>query len=513
MNIEDLLKLNDNSGKMFKESYIKIHYKSFHLKVLKYCSMNNLIDLKFIQKEYHYLHDIPYIKKCYCGNPVKFINFSKGYSNHCSHKCAHNNEKVMNKTKNTLLKKYGVDNLQKSKIIKEKTYKTNLKKYGVKHAAQSIEIQEKMKNTNFKKLGVYYPSQNKNVREKYYKSIMEKNLSKYENITNINYINKKMSFSCDCGKNHIFDISFDLFQNRKRTNIKLCTICNTKYTSMLEKEFYDFLKNIKIQVESNKRNIIPPLELDIYLPEFKLAFEFNGLFWHNELNKENNYHLNKTEECEKQGIQLIHIYEDDWLNKKEIIKSMILNKLNKIENEIHAVKCEIKEINDNIIVRNFLEKNHIQGYIGSQVKIGLFYNDELVSLMIFGDCRVATNKKGTNEYDLLRFCNKLNTNVVDGSLKLFKYFIDNYDPKEITTYADRSYSQGKIYEKLGFKLINKTDPNYYYIIDGIRQQRFNFRKDKLVKKGFDSSKTEHEIMLERKIYRIYDSGNLRFKYK
>ena len=163
------------------------------------------------------------------------------------------------------------------------------------------------------------------------------------------------------------------------------------------------------------------------------------MWWHNELNKDKNYHLSKTEECEKQGIQLIHIWEDDWLYKKDIVKSIILNKLNK-NKIIYARKCKIKEIK-NDLYRKFLDDNHIQGYINSKIKIGLFYDDELVSLMTFGNRRVAMGKKSTNddEYELLRFCNKLNTNIIGGASKLFKYFIDTYKPEEITTYADRSF--------------------------------------------------------------------------
>ena len=371
-----------------------------------------------------------------------------------------------------------------------------------------------MKKTNFYRLGVNYPSQNKFVRDKFYKTIIDKNLLKYENLINLDYINKKLTFKCDFYEDHNFDISIDLFQNRKRTGIKLCTICNTKFTSMSEKYFLELFINEK-NILSNIRNIIKPLELDIYIPELKLAFEFNGLYWHSEVNKENDYHLNKTELCEQQGIQLIHIWEDDWLYNQDIIKSMISNKLGKTPNKIFARKTIIKEISDNKLVREFLDKNHIQGFVGSKVKIGLFYENELVSLMTFGNRRLAMGKKSTNagEYELLRFCNKLNTNVIGGASKLFKYFIKDYSPKEITTYADRSISKGQLYNTLGFTFDGKTDPNYYYIIDGIRHHRFNFRKDKLVKEGFDANKTEHDIMLERKIYRIYDSGNLKFIWK
>ena len=125
---------------------------------------------------------------------------------------------------------------------------------------------------------------------------------------------------------------------------------------------------------------------------------------------------------------------------------------------------------------------------------------------------MGKKKSNNEEYELLRFCNKLNTNIVGGANKLFKHFIKNHNPKEITTYADRSWGNGNLYKQLGFKYHGKTQPNYYYIINRKRKYRFGFRKDKLVKEGFDINKSERQIMLDRKIYRIYDSGNLKFIY-
>jgi len=284
----------------------------------------------------------------------------------------------------------------------------------------------------------------------------------------------------------------------------------------MENQLKEFIKNnYKLNIIDKSRNIIHPYELDIYIPDLKIAFEFNGLYWHNELYKDKKYHLNKTELCEKNGIQLIHIYEDDWLYKQDIVKSIILNKLGKSINKIYARKTEVRDITDNKLVREFLDKNHLQGFIGSSVKLGLFINNELVSLMTFGKRRVTMGKKGTNEddYELLRFCSKLNTNIIGGANKLFKYFVKNHKPKEITTYADRSWSNGNLYKQMGFNYEGKTEPNYYYIIDRIKHYRFNFRKDKLIKEGFDPFSTERQIMLDRKIYRIYDSGNLKYTYE
>ena len=454
-------------------------------------------------------------------------NLSTYYA--CSRKCSET------KNKDTIIEKYGVDNVSKSDIIKSKKIKTCLNNFGVEYPQQSNEIFtkskikklelygdenyvniEKVKRTNIEKYGFEFPAQSPIIKEKMLKSsknfYKSKILNTYKNI--VSYDENNYEFPCDCGLNHNFKIYYKLLWQRKTSNTILCTICNpiSKNISGLEIELENFIKNnYDGLIKFSDKEIIKPLELDIYLPELKLAFEFNGLWWHNELNKENNYHLNKTEECEKNNIQLIHIFEDDWLYKKDIVKSIILNKLNKSK-KIWARKCQVKEISNNVY-RDFLDNNHIQGYINSKIKIGLYYNNELVSVMGFGNYRIAMGKKKTNrgEYELLRFCNKLSTNIIGGASKLFKYFTEKYKPIEITTYADRCWSKGELYKTLGFNFVSKTQANYYYIIEGIRNFRFNFRKDKLIKQGFDSNKTEHQIMLERGIYRIYNSGNLKFK--
>jgi hypothetical protein len=134
--------------------------------------------------------------------------------------------------------------------------------------------------------------------------------------------------------------------------------------------------------------------------------------------------------------------------------------------------------------------------------------------MTFGKKRTFMNSKSSNrEYEMLRFCNKLNTNVIGGASKIFNYFIKNHNPIEITTYADRSHSNGNLYKKLGFEFIHKTQTNYFYVNKKKREHRFNYRKDILVKEGYDKKMTEHEIMLSRNIYRIFDSGSLKYRWR
>jgi len=429
--------------------------------------------------------------------------------------CTLQNDEVRLKIIKTNIKKYGVDVPLKNKEIVNKLIETNIDKYKERSPLQNMEVRKKSLQTLMSNYGVYNPMKSDIIKEKSKKTKIENILKKFENINIIKIDSSNYTFKCDCRESHEFTISSMLLYNRLKCKTKLCTVCNpinSYNNSGFQIDFIDFIKlNYCGEILSNNREIIKPYEIDIYLPELKLGFEFNGVYWHNELYKSNNYHLEKTELSEKNGIKLIHIYEDDWIYKQDIVKSRILNILGE-SNKIYARKCEIKEINT-ISSKTFLDVNHIQGHVGSKIKIGLFYENELVSLMTFGSLRKSMGQKSTaNSYELLRFCNKLNTNVVGGASKLFKYFIEKYNPIEVISYADRSWSSGHLYKILGFKLEHKTRPNYYYVIDGIRMHRFNFRKDKLIKEGFDSNKTEHEIMLERRIYRIYDSGHLKFKF-
>lgn len=580
-NIEIIKKENGSSGRMYVEKYVKNNYFEIYEEILNFCDINNLTELLFKEKVYHYVNDIKhhiYCENPNCNNLVNFKNSTIGYYKYCSKACISSDPKIkkikedksyekygtktpsMNseivqkiintnierygvncplqnndiqkKSKETLYINYGVDNPNKSEEIKTKriesfkksNYKENYKKtmndkYGVDYPYQNDIFLKKSKETLYNNYGVdnpYYNDEILNTSQQNKKNNWIKNKLKDDNIIDIDYDNREYIMKCDVGKDHTFKINFNLLKSRKQFAKFMCTECFPEHfnqSSMLEYELQQFIKdNYNGEIVLNDRHI--GKELDIFLPKINIAFEFNGIYWHNELYRSSKYHLEKTELCEKNGIKLIHIYQDDWIYKQNIVKSRIINILNLTPNKIFGRKCKIKEIDDNKILRIFLEYNHIQGFIGSQVKIGLFYDNELLSLMTFGKQRKNLGSKHIEDtYELLRYCNKLNTNIVGGASKLFKYFIEKYNPKEIITYADRSWSNGNLYNQLGFDLVHKTQPNYYYVVDGIRKNRFNYRKDILIKNGFDPNKSEHDIMLERKIYRIYDSGHLKFIWK
>jgi hypothetical protein len=287
-----------------------------------------------------------------------------------------------------------------------------------------------------------------------------------------------------------------------------CPKCNTQ-SSKSEKEVVTFLRQFK-KVEENDKKILGGKELDIYIKELKTAIEYNGLYWHSEIHKDKNYHLDKLENCNKQGIRLVQIFEDEWLNKRNIVESRLKGIVGK-NKIIYARKTTIKEVSPKESSK-FLEENHLQGKIGAKVKIGLYEENDLVAIMTFGDLRVnlgATKKEGN--YELLRFCNKLNTTVVGGASKLLKHFTRNYNPKSIISYADRRWSEGNVYEKIGFNKVSTSKPNYFYTKGTVRENRFKYRKSELVKAGFSKEKTEKQIMTEQGYYRIYDCGTIKYE--
>jgi hypothetical protein len=289
---------------------------------------------------------------------------------------------------------------------------------------------------------------------------------------------------------------------------------NSFYSSSGEIEIKKYLDELNISYIENTREVLDKKELDIWIPKYSLAIEFNGLYWHGENSKTNkNYHYEKWKECHDKGIFLLTIWEDDWNFKRDIIKSIIKNKLGLNAEKIYGRNTLIK-ILDNDEKKKFLEENHLQGNINGFLNLGLFYQEKLVSVMCFGKKRMITNSltENNHEYELLRYCNKINCSIIGGASKLFKYFINNYEVNKIISYASLDISNGGIYEKMGFKDNGFIGLNYWWVKDGKKYHRSNFMKYKLIKEGFDEKMTEDEIMYTKKYYKLWGCGNSKWIY-
>ena len=442
-------------------------------------------------------------------------------------------DSVKEKRKNTNLKKYGVESftkseeyLIKSRITKERRYgdsnynnrdkykKTMLDNYGVNNPLKLESIKKKVVDTNLSKYGKEYYTQTEEYLVRRREAIFGENHKYYSEYGYelIEYINNdRVILKCEfCNEN--FETTKQLFRFRNKDGEIECTNCNpiTNGTSKLEIEIKEYINSLGIEFIENDRDMLGDKEIDIYIPDRKIGIEVNGLYWHSELFRDKNYHYDKMVESKEKGVQLIQIWEDQWMYKKDIVKSIINAKLGLITNKIFARKCEIVDL-DYKVCAEFLDKNHIQGNVSSKIRYGLIHNGVLVSVISFGGLRrnLGQNKK-EGEFELLRYASIKDTIVIGGFSKLLKYFKTQQNPRKITSYALSDYSNGNLYEKNGFMLEHHTKANFFYIKNKKRYNRFRFRKDVLIKEGEDPTKTSAEIMRDRGYYRIYDSGS--FKY-
>ncbi len=306
----------------------------------------------------------------------------------------------------------------------------------------------------------------------------------------VEYTNNRSKVKIICPDHGIFEQYPDGHINQGQG----CPKCSNQF-SMGERELQEWVSQ-HIEIKTNNRSLIKPYELDIIIPSKKIAIEYNGLYWHSEKNgKDRNYHLNKYNLCKDKGYRLIQVWENEWLFKKEIIKSVILNAIGQCDEKIHGRKCEIKNTTPKN-ARVFYDNNHIQGFKGGGHH-GLYYKDELVSLM-------TIDKRG----ELQRFVNRKFT-IVHGA---FSKLLKSFGKRSLFTFADLRYFTGDVYRNNGFKFEHFVDPRYTYFRNMTTYHRRQFQRKILPGKleKFDPSLTEYQNMLMNGYDRIWDCGKIKF---
>ena len=291
-----------------------------------------------------------------------------------------------------------------------------------------------------------------------------------------------------------------------------CPVCTKN--SDIEQKVIDFVSRYE-KIVTNSRSIINPYEIDIYIPEKKIGIEVNGLYWHSEsMGADVRYHLNKTDEANKVNVRLIQLFADEIMYQWPIVKNRLKNIFGATKYKIPARKCNIKEI-DVKIKNKFLEKYHIQGGDQSNKHLGLFFKNRLVAVMTFSKFRKFMGREHqTDCWELSRYVTIASFNIIGGAGKLLSYFEKTYNPQKIISYADRRWSEGRLYYNLGFNMIKKSRPSYWYTKDYLhRIYRYNFRKSVLSKKLliYDPLLTEWDNMKANKYDRIWDCGTLLFE--
>lgn len=445
----------------------------------------------------------------------------------------------MKKSKQTCLERYGCECVGLIPEAKEKAKQTNLERYGGT-GFQSQELNKKAKQTCLERYD--NPSYNNweqsvNTQRKKYGGVGNESLLLKEKFTKTrqrNFIDnhdflidyaEDGGWICKCPhrdcsrcKDKTYKTYPNIYYDRKRDDTELCTNLlpiqqSHSANTTIELFVQRILDEIGISYETNKF-ILDGKQIDIWIPSKRIGIELNGTFHHSTHIKDTKYHINKFIKAKELGIRLITFWHDQISSKPEIVKSMITSKLGYCSNTIYARNCELREISSKEASK-FLEQNHIQGSTNTSCRIGLFYNNKLVSVMTFTKNTPLQGSKNDTNWKLTRFCSILNTHVVGAAGKLLKYFIKTHHPTSIVSFSSNDISDGNLYKKLGFETDGKINSSYYYVKGNKRWHRSTFTKSKIVELGWrdknDNTWTESEVMKEHKYLCIYDSGQIKWE--
>lgn len=520
--------------------------------------MSDYTGSNFAEKLYLWVNDMHEPPACpICGSPLKFRGRKSGYSQYCSMICMHKDPNYHKK----VLKNGSPFSRQE---VREKARQTCMEHYGVENSFLSEEVREKARRTCMDHYGVENPFMLRSIQERCRKSfeetITKRHQKQWEELPftepDWNAVKGTRSVSeAGIRKNHpkLYEYIMENFPNGENFREKLwmyqnntttrpvCKICGKpvsfcsnsaefftycSYTcsnrdpdkygdnnipgsgTSLELFIRNILDEYDISYTTNDRSILSGKELDIYLPDYKLAIECNGIYWHSsKSSKSKDYHYNKWKTCKEQGIQLLTVWEDQIKNKPSIVRNLILSRLGIYDKKIGARQCIIHDVTPKES-RKFLNTHHLQGSVSGSVRLGLYHGNELIALMIFGRTRKSLGQKShDNTYELYRYCCKSGVHIQGGASKLFAQFLIDHPRCIVESFSSNDISDGTLYRVLGFVHAGEQKGTYWYInMKMERFHRYTFRKDVLIRNGADPNMTEFQITDGMGLFRIYDSG-------
>lgn len=460
-----------------------------------------------------------FLKKYGVDNPSKskevYDKVRKTNLERYGHVCSAQSEVVKEKIKASNLKKYGVDYSFQAEVVKDKIKATSLERYGVDNPSKLDIIKNRIVESNRKNLGVDYPMQSKDVLDKSRVTSLEKYGTEYPNQSEIVKQHIKESSLRIYGVEHPFmsDVVIGkvLNTNLERYGVP-CYLMLTKRweeanDSKPNRDFAELLDDNNITYEREFR-------CGKYSYDFKIGnnlVEINPTATHNthfnpygKNRIDDMYHFNKSNIANVIGYNVIHVF--DWDDKGKII-SLLKNR-----DTLYARKCVVRLV-DSVECNQYLMAYHLQGKCNNQtIRLGLYYSNQLVSLMTFGKSHFNKNY----EYELLRYC--ASHNVIGGAEKLFKYFVDNYKPKSIVSYCDTSKFSGKVYDTLGFKYVKTNSPRKHWyskkekrhITDGLLLSQ---GYDRLFKENHGKGTSNEELILARGYLPVYDCGQATYVWE
>lgn len=446
--------------------------------------------------------------------------------------CPLHNERIQEKVKKTNLERYGVEYNLQSEQVKEKIRKTNFERYGATNPVCSEQVKEKMKKTNLERYGVEYALQHEDFKDKARNTMNERygcdhpmhNDEMRGRSIEGQIASKKVKRNGEDNQSrirkaiesarlsvigvdlvdgeHIYRVKCDVcghefkYSEYKKSEFykqhPFCPECSKQGSSIQERELLEYIKSItKYEVVHRDRTIIKPKELDIVVPALNIAFEYDGLFYHN--NIDNSY---KFFECANKGVRLIQINEHEWMFKKEKVKSFLRKLFGFEQDRVLATFCMVREISTEDF-KKFTEENSLIDQEPPKYRYGLTYKGELVEVIGLDD--------SNDSYKLSVVCTKNDVEVVGGLSKLICAFrLDHFG--RIWAFCDMAKHTGKSLIECGFVLVDRTKPNCRYYSNN--EELSVFRCKELFGEGFEESNTD--VPLGVGYYRLFDYGSYVF---
>lgn len=457
-----------------------------------------------------------------CGKVMKFNEQTGKFNSFCpkikGSSCVSASDRVRFQQERTMIDRYGVPNPSKSRELCEKRMNTVVDRYGGTSPMASSDVRSKQRATLMAKYGVDTISDIPGVSD----ARKATNLDRFGATTfaggqvpqsAINALADKQ-YCEDNIRDFTIDEIAQMLQVSSHTVRKYLAVHGIDATlvnrncSSPERELMRFLEMCDIKYEYNNRTVIYPKQVDFLIPSHKLAIEYDGIYYHSELNgRHRTYHRDKMIACNNAGYRLIHIFSSEWHSIRHIVLSRLKNALG-LTDTLYARKCTIRTLSIPE-AQVFFNTTHIQGFASGAIYLGLEKDGVVVAAMSF--CRSRFNKQ--YEWELLRYSSALNVRVVGGASKLFKHFIRTYDPSSVISYCDLRWGTGKLYQALGFTEAKVSPPNYFYFKSADNTNtllsRQVFQKHKLPSKldVFNPDLTEWENMQANGYDRIWDCGN------
>jgi G:T-mismatch repair DNA endonuclease (very short patch repair protein) len=453
---------------------------------------------------------------------------------------------VMRKRRDTSLKRYGVEHPMQSSEVKRKSAENNISKYGVKTTLLIPEVKSKIEETLLSRYGVSNPQQDKEIKSKSMASCLSryghkvyphsqegrervratmKSRYNVSSISQLKFSNEVRDLLQDTHRFHSEYRSLGingLCEKYPELNYEMCRdkliregVTEVIKFSKPESFVKDLLDQNGINYQYHTRKLIPPFEVDFYLPDHSLAIEVCGLYWHRETHLvDRSYHLKKLKACLSKDIKLITIFSDNIEQKPEVVRSRLLSKLKVITRTAHARKLVLSYDQPRSDVTAFLSKHHLQGpKLGDFNICAMDTKGQMYAVMTFGKLRnsLGQRKAVDGVYEMYRFA--VDGNIPGMASKMFRRFVKDHNPKQVISYSDRCWGEGNLYETIGFQFVHASAPNYWYTKDfKTRIHRFGFTKHSLIKKGHDPGKTEWEIMRSIGYDRIWDCGSNKYSW-